>query len=60
MLIGYPPVPAGAVHETSTRVSPFVAVTDVGAPGVVHGVSAKDFSDHSDVPAAFVALTLNL
>ena len=37
-MIDAPPSLLGAVHATSTNVSPAVPDTDVGAPGVVLGV----------------------
>ena len=39
---------------------PAVPVTEVGAPGVVTGVTAEDAVETVPVPAALVALTLNV
>jgi len=55
-----PPLSAGAVHETTDVVLAFeVAMTFVGAPGVVAGVVAVDGFEMTLVPAAFVATILN-
>ncbi len=40
--------------------SPGVAVTAVGAPGTVRGVMADEAPESEPVPAALVALTLNV
>ncbi len=58
-MIALPPF-AGAVHVT---VSWFTAVVAVGADGVagtVVTVTAEDAEDAADVPAAFVAVTVNV
>jgi len=55
-----PPLSAGAVHETTDWVFAFeVAVTFVGAPGVVAGVVAVDGFEMTLVPAALIATILN-
>jgi hypothetical protein len=41
-VIDAPPLFAGAVHETFADRTPAVAVTGVGASGVVAGVTAAD------------------
>ena len=51
----------GAVHDTTLcALAAFVAVTLVGAPGVVLGVTELDASDALPVPLALVAVTLNV
>ena len=62
-MIADPPFDTGAVQETPACVSPAVAVTLVGAPGAVAGatgVTAFDAADGTDVPTAFVAVTVNV
>jgi hypothetical protein len=60
-VIGLPPVLAGAVHETTERRLPKeLAVTEVGAPGTVAGTAEAEDVDGSEVPEAFVAVTLNV
>ena len=52
---------AGAVQETTDWPFAFdVAVTDVGAPGVVAGIAPAEATDATPVPAEFVALTVNV
>ena len=51
---------AGAVQATETWAAPEVPITDVGAPGVVYGVTALDAPDAEPVPAAFVAVTVKV
>ncbi len=51
----------GAVHDTTD--DPFaapVALTAVGAPGTVDGVTAADADEAEPVPDTFVAVTLNV
>ncbi len=56
-----PPVDAGAVHDTGTcAFCPLVAVTPVGAPGVVEGTAPFDAVLADPAPLAFVALTVNV
>ena len=51
----------GAVHDTTLFTSSaLVAVTLVGTPGVVLGVTELDASDALPVPLAFVAVTVNV
>ena len=59
-MIGEPPSLAGAVHDTTAREFPGVAVTAVGAPGTVLGVVAALASDSGEVPIALVAFTVNV
>jgi hypothetical protein len=59
-VIAEPPLLDGAVHETVAWLLPAVAVTDVGAPGTVTGVTALDGDDAGPVPTAFVAVTVKV
>ena len=58
-----PPLLAGAVQVTTAEAFPGVADTAVGAPGAVgkdNGVTAALASEAGEVPAAFVAVTVNV
>jgi hypothetical protein len=55
-----PPLLVGATHETATSESPDTPVTEVGAPGIVAGTTTLDGLDGLDVPALFVAVTVNV
>src|SRR5215831_16053642 len=55
-----PPLVAGAVQLTVAWAFPAVAVTAVGAPGTVAGVTALDAAEAGPVPAALVAVTVNV
>ena len=60
MLIVAPPVLAGAVKLTTACALPATAETEVGAPGVVQGVSgvtAVDALEALPVPTLLVAFT---
>ena len=59
-VIELPPFDVGALHESATSPSPAVAMTAVGAPGVVQAVTALDEVEYELSPAALVAATLNL
>jgi hypothetical protein len=59
-VIADPPLEAGAVHDTTARALPVIAVTPVGAPGMVRGVTAALGADAGPLPAAFVATTVNV
>ena len=60
-MIEAPPLEAGAVHEISDWVfAAPVALTDVGAPGIADGTTAEVAADATDVPRAFVAVTVNV
>ena len=59
-MIAEPPLLEGAVHVSETCALPAVPATDVGAPGGDTGVTADDAVDTVPVPAALVALTLNV
>ncbi len=55
-----PPSLLGAVKLTVAWVFPRAAVTPVGAPGTVAGVTAFDAADAAPVPTAFVAVTVKV
>ena len=59
-LMALPPFDAGAVQDTVAWALPAVAVTAVGAPGTVAGVTLLDASDAALVPTAFVAVTVKV
>ena len=59
-MIGLPPVDAGAVKLTCAEAFPGVALTAVGAPGTVRGVTALDALDATLLPAALVARTVKV
>jgi hypothetical protein len=48
------------VNETVAEPFPATAVTDVGAPGVVAGVTELEAAEAVLVPIAFVAVTVNV
>ncbi len=54
-----PPSAVGAVHATVALLSPPDAVTPVGLPGTVAGVTLATWAA-APVPAAFAAVTLTL
>lgn len=59
--IAAPPFTTGAVQEIVDLVSRFeLASTAVGAPGTVDGTAAAEAADATDVPLAFVAVTVKL
>ena len=61
MVIAEPPVETGAVHDTTDWALAFaVADTEVGAPGAVAGTTAPEAVDGEPVPAALVAVTVNV
>ena len=58
--MGEPP-DAGADHDTVDWPSAFdVADTPEGAPGIVAGVARLEAAEAAEVPAALVALTVNV
>ena len=59
-VIAEPPLLVGAVHDTEASPLPAVAVTLVGAPGTVRGVTAFEASAASESPAVLVATTVNV
>jgi hypothetical protein len=48
------------VKETTAPPSRALADTDVGAFGIVDGITALDATEANDVPIPFVAVTLNV
>ena len=61
LVIGEPPLDAGAVNATVADVDPetFTAPM-VGAPGTVTGVTGADGADADEVPPALVAVAVNV
>ncbi len=59
-VIDAPPLNAGAVQVMVACALPPSAVTLVGAPGTVAGVTALDDADAVLVPAELVAVTVNV
>ena len=59
-MIALPPLEAGGVNLTVACALPAVAVPMVGAPGAALGVTLLDDADGKLVPAALVAVTLNV
>jgi hypothetical protein len=59
-VIALPPLLAGAVQLRVACALPAVAVTPVGAPGTVAGVTLFDGADAGLVPMAFVAVTVKV
>ena len=55
-----PPLLEGAVQDTVAFPSPAVALTLVGTPGTVRGVTERDGDDAEPVPIALVAVTVNV
>jgi hypothetical protein len=55
-----PPSETGAVNETVAWALPGVAEAEVGAPGIVAGVTLFDGSEAEPSPTAFVATTVNV
>ena len=59
-MIELPPSPVGATHATSTEPSPNEPVTLETAPGTPAGVTAPEAPEAEPVPAALVAVTVNV
>jgi hypothetical protein len=59
-VIALPPLLSGGVKLTLAWAFPPVAVTAVGAPGTVAGVTLFDAVDGELDPAALVATTVNV
>jgi hypothetical protein len=60
-VIDAPPLLAGAVHDTTDwPFAPSVADTEVGEPGGAAGTAAAEAADATEVPIAFVAVTVNV
>src|SRR5712691_6817563 len=59
-MMALPPLEAGAFQASVTLEFPAVAVSPVGAPGTVAGVTALEAADAGPVPTALVAVTVNV
>ena len=59
LVIADPPLLAGAVKLTVVCALPATAVTFVGAPGVVLGVTEEDIVG-LPIPLSFIAITANV
>ena len=59
-VIGDPPFDTGAFQVTVASAFPGVALTLVGAPGIVRGVMDVDSTDAGELPAAFTAITVKV
>lgn len=60
-MIADPPLLAGGDHETVAVLSPTEAITDVGLPGTVLGVTAPEAVEALEVCSpAFFAVTVNV
>jgi hypothetical protein len=58
--MGLPPFVAGAVNLTVAMALPAVAVTALGAPGVVAGLTLFERVDGGPFPIPLTARTVNL
>ena len=59
-MIALPPFEAGAVQDTAAEVTPAVAETAVGDPGIPNGVTDADAVEFVPQPAEFAALTTHV
>ena len=59
-MIGEPPSNAGAVQETWACAFPAIAKGLSGAVGTVLGVTAEEAKLDTEIPMAFVAITVNV
>jgi hypothetical protein len=59
-VIGLPPFVAGAVQNTVALAFPATALTPVGAPGTVTGVTEFDAADAGPLPTELVAVTVKV
>jgi len=59
-VIVFPPLDAGADHDTVTCPTSGTKVVIVGAPGTVYGVTEEDAVDALELPALLVAITVNV
>ena len=59
-MIALPPLLPDATNVTVACAMPAVALTLVGAPGTVIGVTAFDAADAGPVPTALVAVTVKV
>ena len=55
-----PPLEAGALQDAVAWPLPLVALTLVGAPGTVRGVTADEALEKEEVPATLVARTVKV
>ena len=55
-----PPLLAGATKLTEACALPGIAVTPVGAPGTVTGITGLDGAEAGPVPTALVAVTVKV
>ena len=60
VVIALPPLDPGAVQLTCEEALPTVALTLVGAPGTVRGVTDDEAVEAAEVPLAFVAVTVKV
>ena len=59
-MIDAPPFDAGALHESVAWELPGVALTEVGAPGTVRGVTAAEGDDEIDSARALIATAVKV
>jgi hypothetical protein len=59
-VITLPPVVPGAENETLADDTPAVAITPVGEPGTVAGVTDAEATEATELPTAFVATTVKV
>jgi hypothetical protein len=59
-VIALPPLDPGAVQLTCEEALPTAALTLVGAPGTVRGVTDDEAVEAAEVPLAFVAVTVKV
>ena len=59
-MIADPPFDVGAVQEIKACALSGVALTEVGAPGIVRGVIAADAVDGRELPASLIATTVKV
>ena len=59
-MIGLPPLLDGALQLTSAWLVAPLAVTAVGADGVVNGVTAPECSEAGPAPTVLVAVTVKV
>jgi hypothetical protein len=55
-----PPLKEGGDHVTIADAFPDMALTAVGAPGTVAGVTAKEGAEYGESPRLFLATTLKV
>ena len=55
-----PPFDVGAIQEIKACELSGVALTEVGAPGIVRGVIAADAVDERELPASLIATTVKV